>query len=360
MKKSLASVEIAAIIHELQRLVKGKVSQIYDYGEKELLLQVHAPQLGKQLLRIIPGKLLNLTDKKETSLRPTGFCMQLRKYIDNATINKIEQQNSERIVIIELEKKERFYLIIEFFSTGNIILTDNTLNIIGVLHRQIWKDRAVKPRETYVFPEHKAQWKDISSQDLEELLNKSEKKNIATALATEVSLGGVYAEEICKQTQVDKNKLPTELSREEVQKLAGGMKALLKLIANPHGYIYEQEISPFPLSDAIPIKKMETYNEAINTLNPLEVASPFEKKISGIKKMITEQEESIKELQEKIDRNKRKGELIYEHYPALQKLLQIVQELRKSHDWNFIEKELKKEKRIRQVNLKDKKIRIDL
>jgi len=34
--------------------------------------------------------------------------------------------------------------------------------------------------------------------------------------------------------------------------------------------------------------------------------------------------------------------------------------LRKSHDWNFIEKELKKEKRIRQVNLKDKKIRIDL
>ena len=91
-KKSISSLELAALVNELQFLVNGKVSQIYHPESNVLLLQLHAPGKGKQLLKIISGKWLCLTQQKESALKPSGFCMQLRKYIDNAIIKNLYQQ----------------------------------------------------------------------------------------------------------------------------------------------------------------------------------------------------------------------------------------------------------------------------
>ncbi|HIJ10943.1 TPA: hypothetical protein HA278_02705, partial [Candidatus Woesearchaeota archaeon] len=73
-KKSISSIELAAIVNELQILVKGKVSQIYHQEKKEILFQLHAVGKGKQLLKVIPGKYVCLTTQKNATLRPTGFC----------------------------------------------------------------------------------------------------------------------------------------------------------------------------------------------------------------------------------------------------------------------------------------------
>ena len=210
MKKNISSVELAALIKELQFVERGKVSQIYHQDKKELLLQLHAIGQGKQLLKIVPGKFLCLTHEKHPPLRPTGFCMQLRKYISNASIKKLYQQGSERIVVFELEKKEKFYLIIELFSKGNIILTDKNFVIIGTLERQIWKDRSVVAKEKYVFPTPGVDWKKLTSVELGKVLKKSDKKNLATSLATKVGLGGVFAEEVCARSGVDGKLLPYE------------------------------------------------------------------------------------------------------------------------------------------------------
>src|SRR3990167_4479520 len=103
-QKGLFSVDIAAVIEELKAVVKGKISQIYQQ-EKELLLQIHVPNQGKQLLRIVAGKLLCLTHKKEFQQQPSSFCLQLRKYLAGAFIKDIYQKEAERIVVLELEKQ---------------------------------------------------------------------------------------------------------------------------------------------------------------------------------------------------------------------------------------------------------------
>ena len=90
-KKSLSSLEIAALVQEMQFLVKGKISQIY-HQEPELVLQLHAVGQGKQLLKIIPGKLLCLTKDKNAPDKPTGFCLQLRKYMDGAIIQSLRRK----------------------------------------------------------------------------------------------------------------------------------------------------------------------------------------------------------------------------------------------------------------------------
>ena len=214
-KKSISSLELAALVNELQFLINGKVSQIYHPESNLLLLQLHAPGKGKQLLKIVSGKWLCLTQQKESALKPSGFCMQLRKYIDNAVIRNFYQQESERVVIFELEKQEKFFLIVELFSKGNIILTDAKQVIITALESQEWKDRTIKPREKYVFPPLEINWKELSVKKLQEILKKSEKRNLATSLATEIGLGGLYAEELCRQAEVNLNQIPKEVSARE-------------------------------------------------------------------------------------------------------------------------------------------------
>jgi predicted ribosome quality control (RQC) complex YloA/Tae2 family protein len=359
-KKNLSSLELAALVNELQFLVRGKISQIYQQEKKELLFQLHAPGEGKQLLKIFPGKILHLTSVKEgTPLKPPSFSMQLRKYIGNATIKAIFQKDAERILIFELEKEKKYSLVIELFSKGNIVLLDAEGKIISVLERQKWKDRTVKPGEKYIFPSS-YNWKELSEKGLKTILNGSEKKNLATALATEVGLGGVYAEETCFRAEVEKSKLPGEVSGEEVAQIVKVVKEFLKLIQKPAGFIYEDQITPFALSSGKVKGRRESYHEAIATLKVYTIVSPYEKKIENLKRMIQGQEEAIEKLREKIIVNKEKGEKVYENYPKLEKLLQIVAEMKKTKEWSTIGKELRKEKKIKEVNLKEKKIKIEL
>ncbi len=356
MKKGISSLELTALVNELQFLAKGKISQIY-HQDEQVILQLHAIGQGKQLLKIIPGKYLSLTHEKESAVRPSGFCMQLRKYLGNAFIKSISQKDAERIVVFEFEKKEKFFLIIELFSKGNVVLTDKDYNIISVFVWQKWKDRTVKPKEIYKFPEPGQNWKTISEKELSTILNKSEKRNLATSLATELNLGGVYAEEVLKRIDVDKSVLPKEGN---AKKIIAEIKKMIKEIKKPQGYIYDSDMTPFPLHEQKEKSITKTYNEAINTINPFHVKSPYEKKIAALKNTIERQEDAIAMQEENIDENTQKGELIYEKYQPLQKLLDIVKEMKKTKEWNEIAKELKKEKKIKSIDLKNKKIKIQI
>ncbi len=350
MKKNISSVELAALIKELQFVERGKVSQIYHQDKKELLLQLHAIGQGKQLLKIVPGKFLCLTHEKHPPLRPTGFCMQLRKYISNASIKKLYQQGSERIVVFELEKKEKFYLIIELFSKGNIILTDKNFVIIGTLERQIWKDRSVVAKEKYVFPTPGVDWKKLTSVELGKVLKKSDKKNLATSLATKVGLGGVFAEEVCARSEVDGKLLPYE---GDAAKLLKGIKSVMN--EDVKGYIYDVEITPFRLNGKEVKQEVETYNEAVNTIKAFVKSSPYEKKIAALCKIIEGQEDNMAAMEQDIKDNTAKGDLIYEKYEDLRKLVEYAQ-----GDWRVVSKELKKLKKIDSVDMKNRKVVIEL
>jgi len=359
-KKNISSIELAALINELQILVKGKVSQIYHQEKKELLFQLHAPGKGKRLVKIVPGKYLCFTNKKETPTRPSGFCMLLRKYLSNAFIKKIYQKEAERIVVFELEKQEKFYLIIELFSKGNLILTDKDHLIIGTLEWQKWKDRVVKPKETYIFPKPGFDWKKVNQKILLEILSKSEKRNLATTLATEINLGGLYAEEVCKLNEINFKKLPSETTKEEIKLIIDSINNILKKIEKPTGFIYGEDITPFKLVDKEVKEEKKSYSEAIDIMNPFKITSPYERKINSLHKMIFDQEEAISKQEENIDLNTKKGELVYEKYSQLQKLLDIVTSLRKKLTWNEVSDELKKEKKIKNIDLKNKKINLEL
>lgn len=359
-KKSIASLELSALVTELQRVVRSKVTHIYHQDDDQILLQFHTSTYGKQLLKIIPGKLLCFTSHKETPLRPSGLCMLMRKYLDNAFVKSISQKDAERIVIFEFDRQGTYYIVVELYSKGNVIVCDSAWQILGVLERQTWKDRVVKEKETYVFPQAGPNWLTVTEKELAQIISSSVKKNVATALATETGLGGVYAEEVCLRSGVAKDILPCDVTAKQAGLMYKALQEMKKLLAVPQGFLYPEQITPFALTGVEPIKILPTYNEAIDLLNPFTIKSPYEKKIASLERMISDQQETLRQLDESIIINTRKGELVYEKYPSLQKLLDIVREMRKTKDWKDVEKELRREKKIKSVDLKNKKIVIDL
>ncbi|MDP3639628.1 MAG: NFACT family protein, partial [Nanoarchaeota archaeon] len=345
---------------ELQFLVGGKIAQIYQPEKKEILLQIHVPQRGKQLLKIMAGKGLFLTEQKEIPLQPFSFCLQLRKHLDNAALKELQQQDAERIIIFTLEKKQRYFLIIELFAKGNVILADENRMILGVLEQQRWKDRTIKVNEKYVFPTPGINWKMLTEKQLKELLQKSEKKNLAMALATDLGWGGLYAEELCRRAEIEKEKVPKSISEKEVKKLFDSLQEILRELQHPQGYQYEQEITPFPLLGKTPLKETATYGELLSLQEVHKKPSPYEQKIATLQKMIALQEATIAGLQEKIITETKKGERLYEEYAPVQELLQKARQIRQEKGWEAVKEGLQKEKHVISVNLQTKKMVIDI
>ena len=368
VKKNISSLELAALVEELQVLKDGKISQVYQPEKNLLLLQNYARGAGKKNLRIIPGKYLNFTDKKETTLKPSSFSLQLRKYLNNAFIREIYQHDSERIIILVVEKAigeektlMKFNLVIELFSKGNLLITNQEWKIIGSLANQRWESRIVKVKEVYKFPPAGFNWKKASLKQLKEIVKRSDKKNLATCLATEISLGGTYAEELCIVNGIDPKKIPSEVSEKEVKQIHQSIKDFLEQIKRSSGFIYEDgEISPFKLKNRTVTEKFSSYNEALDTLNPFEKVSPYEKKIISAKRIISEQKQALLDIEKKIELNTAKGNLIYENYAKIQKLQEVVSEMKKEKSWQEIKKDLESQKKIKQVDLKQKRVVLDL
>ena len=100
-------ITIAAIRKELaDKLINGRLSKIAQPEPDELLLTIKAPEgQYKLVLSANPSlPLAYLTDEGKVSpMTAPGFCMLLRKHIQNGRILSITQPDFERILIFEIE-----------------------------------------------------------------------------------------------------------------------------------------------------------------------------------------------------------------------------------------------------------------
>ena len=79
----------------------------------------------------------------------------MKEAIKNKRITEIFQPNYDKIIVFGFGFTETsHYLIMEFFSNGNLILTDNEYNIITLIRIHDYDDtNKVRVRNKYIFPE---------------------------------------------------------------------------------------------------------------------------------------------------------------------------------------------------------------
>lgn len=149
-----------------EKLLTGRITRIYQPFKTDLLITVRAN--GKNyslLLSAHPSYArMHLTKEKyDNPEKPSMFCMLLRKHLEGAIIDKITQNELERVAIFSIKGKDELgddvekQLIIEIMARhSNIILVNGkSKKIIDSLKHVTLSQSSVRtilPGQTYTFP----------------------------------------------------------------------------------------------------------------------------------------------------------------------------------------------------------------
>lgn len=254
------------------------------------------------------GKRLNLTEYSiKAPEKPSQLSILLRKHLENKRLEKIEQHEFDRVVVLDFSD---YRLILEFFSNGNMLLIDDKDKIILTFRHEEWKDRKLDRGETYRFPKGGLNPHNISLSEFKKIFTE---RDAVRSLAKSLSFGGDYAEEICLLAGVEKNKVPSEKEKEALFK---AMEKMLKTGTEP--VMQDHRLFPFPLSKFEVQKRYKTMNAAVDEFYPIK---PESQKLKKLRKRLEEQIKAMDRFEKEAQENKRKGDLIYSHYQDIEKVL---------------------------------------
>lgn len=155
------------MVEELKReLVNGRIQKINQPFEQELVLQIRSNRQSHRLLlsaHPVFGRIQLTQTTFENPAQPSTFIMVLRKYLQGALIESIEQVENDRIVEITVSNKNEIgdhiqaTLIIEIMGKhSNILLVDKSSHkILEVIKHVGFSQnsyRALLPGSTYITP----------------------------------------------------------------------------------------------------------------------------------------------------------------------------------------------------------------
>lgn len=401
--KQVSSIDLHFIIKELKELEDSKINNVYSEGNKTVTLDIYTRNKGSNYLIVDDCKYIYISKKKKAEEQPSGFCMFLRKKLKNSIIRSIEQIGVERIIKITIEGKDKgekeeknkgkeeqnkesneddnnhnnpneetestiipYYLYIELFNKGNIILCDKDNKIIGLAEAQRWSDRNVLMKNQYEYPKSTYNFHNIKSiQIIDEV---KIEKSLVKALASKFSMGGIYAEEVCERAKIDKDK--EEISEKEANLIIEKVNEILNQDLFPKIVYKEQNniltISPIEL-ELFKNKESKAYESISNCYEEALVSeksklkdnknlTKYNEKIAQLKNRIEEQEKYIEELGEVEISNRDKGNKIYENYGDVNDLMNEVKKKLKESTVEEVKKEYSKNKNVKEITHKSMKM----
>jgi len=239
---------LAAVVHELQILIGGRVDKITQPEPDEILLSVRSKGANHKLLLTANSNAprLNLTTQSKISpLQAPMFTMVLRKHLSGGRIADIIQPDFERIVEIQIEAVDEMgdpskkTLVIEIMGKhSNIILletnkkastspseqrslgTESSLRVIDAIKHvspSVSSVRPVLPGSTYVRPIGKLSPLTL---DKEEFLEKISLLKIQQAIYQSYNgISPIFASEICNRAGLDPTTFGNQLSENDSERL---------------------------------------------------------------------------------------------------------------------------------------------
>ncbi len=378
MKTIISSLDLTCIVRELAELRDAKVEKVYQIND-EFIFKLYkegkptktesfrgagTKSHAHYILRVINGKLIHLTQYlKENPEVPSHFCMYLRKYLHGGRIVSITQPGMERIVEVRIRAGASIYrLIFELFSKGNVIVTDDSHKIRQVLKVKSYGSRELRPNRPYNYPPSKFDLSHLSVLSFKRAIKGSRKDKLVTALAVNVALGGSYAEEVCLNSKIDKDKDPKMLSDDEINKCYEHLVSLVKKVKylelNPRVILKEGipiDVAPFKLKiyEDADCKEFPNFNMALDYYYVASEKASFEMRKqetiaserARIKHQVMGQETHLKDM-------KREAEALRVKAESLKSNLYLVQSVQESllnakrggYSWIDIRGMLKREK----------------
>jgi predicted ribosome quality control (RQC) complex YloA/Tae2 family protein len=272
--------------------------------------------------------------------------MLLRKHLEGGRIKEIYQHDFDRIVFIRIQREEEKLIVGEFFKKGNVILCDQNLRVIMPLKPFF------KPGETYKLPKPQLSPFDLKIEDLDF----DDDREVVRVLATKLSVGGQYSEEICLRAKIDKKKPFSELSDDEKQRILESIKELFGEVEKgdfrPHILLKGGEYVDF-LPVELEIHKefekryFEDFNSAVDEFFSKRIAEEDEKReivdktVEKIKRRLEEQVSAKERFEKELRLYRMKGDLIYENYRMVEQVISSFSRARETKSWDEIKNIIK-------------------
>ena len=368
MKKQLSSIDLHFLVNELEFLKDSRVDKIYHPMNDRLIFSFYKTNIGKKLLNIDVGKALYIIEEKETENETLGFGMFLRKHLDGFFLVDIVQIKPERIAKLTFKAKEEKYLYIELFGKGNAILCNEHDVILNALEHHDFRERSIRPKLKYVYPVMSFNLFDLRENDLTRLFKSSIKDTLITSLAIELGFGGLYSEEICLLSNIDKNKNPKSISENENKSIWNSIKKIINKKIDSY-VIFDNgnpiDLAPFDLEyyKKHEKKAFPTFNEAVSYFYSQfkEIKeTEYDKKLKSLQRIIEQQKQTIEELRKEEYELREKGEMIYHNYNLIKEVLDEINKASKKYSWKEIKEKLKGHNTIKEINEKERKVVVEL
>ena len=254
-------ITVHALTYELKNILSGgRINKIAQTEKDELILTIKGAS-GQNRLLICANPSLPLvyitSTNKPAPLTAPGFCMLLRKHINNGRIVDVTQPGLERIIDFKIEHLDEMgdlctkHLIVELMGKhSNIIFLDDNNHIIDSIKRinaGISSVREVLPGREYFIPNTSGKVNPFEADRVSfvSLIGSKAEPSDKAIYGSYTGISPQLANEICYRAGIDPNTPASVLSENELAHLAGIFtNAIDDIRDNNFSYniIYEHDI----------------------------------------------------------------------------------------------------------------------
>jgi len=367
-KQELSSIDLRALVTETRRYTGAKVDKAYLYGDDLLRLKLRDFDHGRVELMVEVGdvKRAHAADPDNVGAapgRPPNFAKMLRNRLSGADFVGVEQHGFDRILTFDFEREDQNTRIVaELFGQGNVAVLDESGEVVQSLDTVRLRSRTVAPGAVYEYPGARLNPLDISFDAFRRRMDESD-TDVVRTLATQLNLGGLYAEEVCSRARVEKTTDIPDVTDEDYREL---YDAIARIDERLHAgdidpRVYEADdgavdVTPFPLveHEDLPSEGYDSFTAAVDDyfyrldraaeeeVEGGETAEPdFDAEITKQQRIVEQQEEAIEGFEQQAERERERAELLYANYDLVDEVLSTVQDAREAGvPWEEIEETL--------------------
>jgi len=275
----LSGIELRYLVNEIRNtVIKGYyVSNITAITKDSFLFKLHH-STEPDIILMVSTKGLWITRLKFKQIEENVLISIIKTELERAKLESVEQINSERIITIKfklMDGKTRI-MVGEFFGQGNIILCDESMQILAILNPIEVRHRTLKAGFRYVHPPVRGiDVFTISVEQLRAMRSAAEKDlDILRWIGRNISLPKKFVEEIARKAGIA-NKKVAQLSDDDLEKMYNTIKILVTDVSS--GKNHEpiiilgtdgkpQDALPIITNDAtkLPVKRVDSYMDAVD------------------------------------------------------------------------------------------------
>lgn len=337
LKLEMSSLDIAAIILELEPLIKEKyVDNVYQIDSKTFLFKFRP---GDFNLIVEVGRRIHLTRYEvQIPREPSQFCMALRKRLRGGRLIRIQQYEFERTVTLHVETAEQTYqVVVEFFRRGDLVVVDGSGTISLALSYARMRDRNIVKGE--IFKHAPPSGLNPFRQLLDGLSRIKGFGSIPTtkALVMTFSIGGALAKEVLLRSGL-KDVPANELTDQDLFAIQNAVRKLQSelqsrsltpaIVLSDGGEPFDIAPLPFRSYEQGPQTRCATFNDAADEYftaltrrttvgKKRDEVLKDEQKLIRVRDM---QQRQLEELSQAIEENNLKGQLIIKNLHQVQQV----------------------------------------